>query len=612
MTPRHILFVLCIIMLPAWSIFGQSFTASVDNDHVSMSDQFTVTFTLSGSGGGNNFHPPSFNDFFPLSGPNQSTNMQFINGSVSSSVSYSYVLQPKSEGKLTIGSATIEYNGKQLRTQPITITVSKGAARPGQNPNQQANRQGGTESADIGRQIGDNLFLKAAVNKATVYQGEQITVTYKIYTRVSVVNYSLTKVPAFTNFWSEDLNIPKEVQLTNEVINGKQYRVGILKKSALFPQRSGALQLDPMEVECLVQVQTRRQSNNPFDQFFNDPFFGNVQNVKHVVRSEAVKITVLPLPSQANAPGFNGAVGKFTMETWVDKQQTKTNEPVTLKVKIIGSGNLKLLEAPPINIPSDFDKYDPKISDNISSESNTISGSRTFEYLLIPRHPGEQTIPSFPFSSFDVEKRQYVTTHSPEFKISVERGNEAATGSTEGISKEDVKLLGEDIRFIKSGGSGLRRGGSGFAGSPAFYVLSASPFAAFIGFVVVMRRRERALGDIRAVRNRRARKVAQRRLEESKKFLQAKQREEFYAAISRALWGYSSDKLNMPAAELTMDNIDRAMRDRQVPPEMIEQLRKTVDECEFARFAPSAGTEQMDAMYAETADLISGIEEKIR
>jgi len=599
--------ILAIIFIASGRMHAQEFTASVDNNQVAVGDQFTVTFSLTGSSGGENFRPPSFNDFMVAGGPNQSTNMSFNGRSVTQSISYSYVLQPKAEGKFTLGAASIDYNGKQLHTQPIAITVSKGAARP-----KQGGAAPGGATGDIGRQIGDNLFLNPVVSKSNVYQGEQIIVTYKIYTRVSVVNMQLPKAPAFTGFWSENLSIPKDAPPTTETINGKQYRVGLIQKVALFPQRSGVLQLDPMQVDCIVQVQQKRQFNNPFDQFFNDPFFGGAQNVKYSVRSEPVKITVQALPTANPADGFSGAVGKFTMESWLDKQQTKTNEPVTLKIKIIGRGNLKLLEAPQINFPSDFEKYDPKMSDNITTDANGVSGSRTFEYLLIPRHPGEQKIPSFAFSSFDVEKKQYVTTHSREFVVSVERGNELPSSTASGISKEDVKLLGEDIRFIKSGNTVLHRQGDRLAGSTIFYAATVTPFLAFIGFLVFMRKRERALGDVRSVRNRRARKVAQKRLEESKKCLQAKKREEFYAAISRSLWGYASDKLNIPASDLTLDNIESGFRDRAVAPEMLEKLRKTVEECEFARFAPSSGIEQMDAMYTETVNLISGIEETIR
>jgi hypothetical protein len=604
-----VIITLGIFFLSIVCAFAQdgSFIASVDRNTLAMGEQLEISFSLNGSSGGSDFQPPPFNDFLVLSGPNQSTNMQFVNGSVSSSISYGYVLQSRAEGKFTIGSATITYGGKKLQTQPIAIIVSKGTPQP-KRQGQQSN-----EDADIGKQIGDNLFLKVVTDKSRVYQGEQLTVTYKIYTRVNVVNYSMTKVPALTGFWSEDLGDNKQVQLTTETINGKQYRVGLLKKVALFPQRSGTLELDPMEVNCVVQVQQRRRTNDFFDQFFNDPFFGNVANVNHKIHNEPMKITVLPLPSSGVPEGFNGAVGKFSMEAWLDKRQTKENETVTLKVKITGRGNLKLLEAPAINVPPDLERYDPKISDNIANDGDKIAGSRTFEYLLIPRHPGEQKIASFPFSFFDVEKKSFTTQHSPEFALSVEKGSGVvASNIGSGLSKEDVKLLGEDIRFIKSGNLPLHRKGEMFVGSLTFYMLSVSPILCFIGFILFVRKRERVLSDVVTLRNRKARKIAQRRLTEAKKFLDVKKKEEFYAEVSRALWGYVGDKLGIPPADLSLDMVRETLISRNVPDEAVQKLSSTVEQCEFARFAPSADSLQMDGVYHQAIHLISTIEDQLR
>ena len=604
-----IVFAFCAQGIPSGHFaFAQdaTFTASVDRNKVAMGEQFEITFTLNGSNGGSNFRQPAFNDFLTLSGPNQSTNMQFINGATSMSVSYSCIIQPRAEGKFVIGPAFINHNGKQLQTQPVTIEVSKGA------PQSKSGSPQSGQDAEIGKQIGDNLFLKVSVDKSRVYQGEQLTVTYKIYTRVGIANYNLSKLPSLTGCWSEDIEVVKQVQLTNEVVNGKQYRVGVLKKVALFPQRSGTLPLDPMELDCVVQVQTRHKSNDIFDQFFNDPFFGNSTNVNYKVRSQSVNITVLPLPSAGVPPAFSGAVGKYAMEAWLDKPQTKTNEPVTLKVKISGSGNLKLLEAPQVNVSSDVEKYDPKISDNVTKQGDQIAGTRTFEYLLIPRHPGEQKIPSVSFAYFDIEKKNYVSLKSPEFVLSVEKGSENTPTYAAGVSKEDVKLLGEDIRFIKSGNILLNRKSVTFFGSPFFFVLSVSPVFAFIGFIVYAKRREKMLGNVVLVRNRKARKIAQKRLTEAKRFLDAKKKAEFYTEISRALWGYIADKLGIPPSDLSIDLVGTSLDGKNIPEEVVSKLTATIELCEFARFGPAADTVQMDQVYSETVELISIIEERLR
>ncbi len=600
--------VLCLVLVSGALAQGPAFSSSVDRNRLGVGEQLEVTFSLGGTSGGSNFQPPSFNDFVLLSGPNQSTSMQIMNGSVSSSVSYSYVLQPKAAGKFTIGSATIDAGGKKLQTQPIAIEVVKGSSQAGQ-PGQQAQQQGGT---DIDKQISDNLLLRVKLDKSRVVQGEQITATYKIYTRVNISSYNLTKGSSLTGFWSEDLDVPKQVQLTTETINGKSYRVGILRKVALYPQRSGTLQIDPMEVMCAVQVQTRKRPNDFFNQFFNDPFFGNVETVNHKVTSEPVSVTVMPLPTANVPPGFNGAVGKFTMEAWLDKRETKTNEPVTLKVKIGGRGNLKLLQAPEVKVPPDIERYDPKISDNITHQGDEIGGSRTFEYLLLPRHAGEMKIPSIPFAYYDVEKKAYAASSSPVFTLSVARGADLAGGASSGLSKEDVKLLGEDIRFIKSEDLSLRRRGETFAGSPLFYALSFSPLFGFVGFIFFARRRERVLGDVAGLKNRKARKMARRRLVVAKKFLHQKNREQFYAEVSRALWGYIGDKLGIPPSDLSVELVNTALASRSVSEDAITKLSRAIEECEYARFAPSSDSLQMDGVYHQAIGIISEIEDQLR
>jgi hypothetical protein len=530
--------------------------------------------------------------------------MQFINGVMSSSISYSYVIQPRSEGKLTIGSASIEVGGKQYQTQPITIEAAKGAPRPPQQRRQ-------TDEETLAEQIGDDLFLKVTADKSRVYQGEQLTVTYKVYTRVNIVNYSVSKVPALTGFWSEELESPQQIQLTTEIVNGKQYRVGTLKKVALFAQRSGTIELDPMEVGCVAQLNVRRQSRDFFDQVFADPF-GSAVNVNRKIRSQSVKLTVLPLPSDNVPMGFNGAVGKFSMDAWLDKRETKTNEPVTLKIKISGRGNLKLLDAPTVTLPSDLERYEPKISDNISKQGNQISGDRVFEYLLVPRHPGEFNIPSIPFSYFDVEKKAYVSASSQGFLLTVARGSDAITATVAGLTKEEVKMLGEDIRFIKSGDVRIRRTGDRLLGSGVFYLMTFAPVLALGGFVAVVRKRRQLTSDIRLVRTRRARKVAQRRLTQAEKSLREKKREDFFQEVSRALWGYIADKLGIMPADLSLDVARASLNARGVSDEMIGRLTSALEKCEFARYAPSADTMEMDRFFEEAVSLISTIEEQIR
>ncbi len=558
-----------------------SFEAGVDKNPVALGDQFTLSFTLSnaGVGGGKNMKLPDLGRFHIMSGPNQSTNMQFINGAVSSSTTYSYVLQPKDMGKFTIAAATIEADGKQYATQPIVIEVVKGSPRQ---------KQQAPPPDDVGAQIGDNLFLRAVVDKNRVILGEQINLTFKLYTRVSVSNYGVDKSPTMTGFWGEDIENPKNIALSNETINGKQYRVGVIRKMALFPTQSGSLEVAPMEVTTQVQVQTR--SLDPFDAFFRDPF-GRTVNYK--VKSEPIKIKVDPLPSGA-PPSFKGAVGRFAMNTAVDKRTTKTNEPVTLKVTISGTGNIKVLEVPELELPKDFEQYPPKVTDDINRQEGKISGSKTFEYLLIPRYPGRKTIKPLTFSYFDLGKREYVSLQSPQIELNVAQGAALAPPVIAGGNQEDVQLLSQDIRFIKVWQPSFSRRGEFLYKSGVFVALVFLPLLGFAGTLVYARQRQAEMLDAAGYRNRRALKVAQRGLKQAEQLLASKtsgsssKKLEFYSEVSRALHKYLGDKLNIQQADLSIENVLAALNTRSVNGEIPKALKLLWETCEMARFAPTS------------------------
>ncbi len=584
--------------LPFTAKAQSTLSASVDKDQVAFGDYFQLTFTFEGAQGGKNLRPPAFNNFMVLSGPNQSTRMQIINGAVSSSISYTYILQPRDEGKFTIGSASIEAEGKKYQSQPITIEVVKGTAQP-------RSKRAENETPDIRSQIGNNLMIKAIVDRTKVYQGEQITVSYKVYTRVQILSYNIAKSPAFTGFWSEDLEVPKQIQTTNEMVNGKEYAVGLLRKLALFPQRSGTLSLDPMEIEVTVPI--RKQSHDFFDNFFD-----NSTPVQYKTATDPVTISVQPLPSENIPGGFNGAVGLYQMETHLDKQDVKTNDAVTLRITITGQGNLKLLEPPAISFPADLERFDPKISNSLSTQGNRIAGSRTFEYLLIPRHSGDQKIPSFTFSYFDTVKQKFVSLRSPEFVLKVQRGSEPESTSVAGLNREDVKLLGEDIRFIKSGNISFQKKGESFVGSALFYVLYISPLFLFILFLVFFKQKEKEMLDVVSLRSRKARKIAKQRLSNAKKLLEEKKKEEFYAEVSRALWGYLTDRLKIPPSDLNRETISSTLQQRAVSSDTISAIISTMEQCEFARFAPQSDSLQMEVVFKDTVQLVTKIEDQLQ
>ena len=611
MTRFRMFILILAVALPA-AAQETSFRAQVDRASVGMGEQFTLTLVLTNPGraGGQNLQLPNLGKFFILSGPNQSSSVQIINGAMSSTVTYSYALQPREVGRQTIGAATIEVGGTVLRTEPVDIDVVKGTGAAAA-PKQQA------ASGDLGKELDENLFLRASVDRTQVLQGEQVNLTFKLYTRVSVVNYAVEKNPSMTGFWAEDVEVPKNVQLTTETINGKQYRVGVIKRQALFPTQSGTLRISPMELQATVQVQSR--SADPFDAFFRDPFG---RNVNHTVRSNTVSITVEPLPADS-PPEFRGAVGQFAMSATVDKRTTRANEPVSLKITISGTGNIKLLESPVPEIPPDFEQYPPKLTDMINRGQSRITGSKTFEYLLLPRYPGLKVIKPLTFVYFDPVKREFTRLRSPQIELNVEQGSASSTPLITGLPREDVQVLSQDIRFIKVSSSSLARRGESLHTSPAFVALVLLPLLGLAGAVAYTRQRQVAMADAVGYRTRRAIKVAQRGLHEAEYLLKEKsgakgepasnQRLRFYAEISRALSKYLGDKLGVSQAEMSVDVLAETLRKRRVDAGLIHAVRASLESCDMARFAPtSLELPAMQKTYDEARRIIVELERTLK
>ncbi len=603
---RIFLFPVAAILIFSFRLSAQdpTFQAVLDRNPVGQGEQFTLSFVLgnAGMGGGRNLQLPDLGKFHIMGGPNQSSNMQFINGAVSSSITYSYILQPKEIGKFTIGPASIEVNGTAYKSQPVTVEVVKSTSKP---------QSRGNDQPDISAEIGDNLFLRAVVDRSHVTQGEQINVVFKLYTRVSMSNYSPGKNPTLSGFWSEEIENPKNISLTTETVNGKQYRVGVIRRMALFPTQSGTLEISPFEVDAVVQVQSRR-SRDPFDAFFRDPFG---QSVNYAVKSDPIRIKTDPLPPGAPA-SFRGAVGRFTMTARVDKQTTKTNEPVSLKVTIAGTGNVKLLESPAIELPTDFEQYTPKVSDNISRTGDRISGSKSFEYLVIPRYPGKKTIKPVTFSFYDPGKRSYVTLSSSPIELTIEQGAAQLPSLISGGGKEGVQLLNQDIRFIKLTESSLVQKGRSSLISPLLVVLAFLPLGGLVGaFVYAKQKKADRLDDI-GFRSRRAIKIARKGLRTAEDLLKKSSNDQklaFYDEVTRSMWKYLGDRLGIPPAEMSIDRAITALSARSAPQDLLEKLRTLLESCEMARFAPSS-TESiaMQKTYDDAKRVIMNLERTIK
>jgi len=586
---------------------GVGFTAGVDRNPVGVGEQFTLVLTVNnaGSAGPKNLQPPDLSKFRLLGGPNTSTSMQFVNGQISSSVSYSYVLQAVEPGKFTVGPAAVEVGGQSHTTAPFIVEVLKTAPKPKQ-------QAGG---ADAGLNLGEDLFVRATVDRARVMQGQQVNLTYRLYTRVNVLNYTIAKNPAMTGFWSEEIENPKNIELATETINGKQYRVGVIRRMALFPTQSGTLEVSPLEVQTMLQVRSR--SADPFDAFFRDPFGREVQ---YAVRTEPLKIKVDPLPSGA-PPDFKGAVGSYTMTAGVDRRSARTNEPISFKVRIAGTGNVKLLEAPVVDLPRDFEQYTPKVSESIAREKGRISGSKTFEYLLMPRYPGRKVIKPVTFSFYDPEAQAYRTLTSAAIELDVAQGTAGPTPLVAGGERSGVELLNQDIRFIKLSPGALRPKGEAPGGGWLMAVLAVLPLAGLAVAFVAARRRTAVMQDAAGFRNRRALKVARKGLRRAGELLQrgsgtgatAEQRLAFYTEVSRALWKYLGDKLDIPPSGWSVDGTAEVLAQRKVGPEAVAGLRSLLETCDLARFAPtSLEPASMHTTYDEATRIIVAIEKGLQ
>lgn len=585
-----------------------TFVAVVDRNPVGVGEQFTLSFVLTSAtmGGGKNLQLPDLSKFHIMAGPSQSSSMQIVNGAVSSTVSYEYVLQPKDVGKFEIGPGAIEVGGKVYRSDKLMVEVVKTATRTKAPAAQQADPQ---------VQIGDNLFLKATVDRARVTQGEQINLEVKIYTRVAILRPELVKNPTLTGFWGEDVEVPQSTS-PRETINGKQYQVGVVKKMALFPTQSGTLEIGPMELKVGVQIQNR--SSDPFDSFFRDPFG---RTVTAAVKSEPLKITVDPLPAGAPAE-FRGAVGRFGMSSSIDKKTTRTNEPVSIKVTISGTGNIKLLEAPSVEFPPDFEQYPPKVTESIT-KGEKISGSKSFEFLVMPRYPGMKTISPLTFVYYDPSRREYARLRSPQMELHVEQGAATQSPVVAGGSREDVRLLSQDIRFIKVGTPSFTRAGEYLHTSPVFIVLLILPLAGLGGAIAFAGRRRAVLADEAGYRHRQAMKLARKGLKVAEYLLSLKggakdgpvanQRLRFYSEVSKALWKYLGDKLSMAPAGLSVETATVELQRRGVEKGLLSAFKALVETCDMARFAPSSlEVPQMQRTYDEARRVIVELERVLK
>ncbi len=596
--------ILIAFLFFAVHLTAQQFEASVDKTNVGQNERFQVYFTFSNAdinkAGG--FKPPAFDGFRLLSGPNQSTSMQIINGKVSGSLTYSYILQSQEMGDFVIQSASVNYEGRTYKTDPLKIRVTKASG----NVNS-GSTDGGISNEDLEK----NVFIIASADKQNVYQGEQITVTYKLYTRLNISSPQISKLPTYNGFWVEELETSNNINFNIEMYEGQRFRSAVIKKAALFPTKSGELTITPFELNVPVLIRKQRTSRDIFDDFFNDSFFGRTETVEFLAKSNQLKINAKPLPENGKPESFNGAVGDFDFNANISGNNVETNESITMKLSVKGNGNIKLLDLPKIDVPAGFEKFDPKVSENISRKGR-VSGSKETEYLIVPRIPGSKEIPIIEFSYFDPVKKQYFTKSAGPFEIEVAKGAGTIETSSSGFSKEDIKLLSQDIRFIKTSSFDLKRKRDYETIPNWFWFSIISPLLLFAVIIGLKRRQDKLQGNVQLLRYRKAEKLAKARLKSSKKALDSGDVNYFYTELSSALYGYLEDKLNIQKADFTVERALTKLSSLSISNQLIESVAKISERCEFARFAPKTdGNQEALTFYNEAVDTIVNLENSI-
>ena len=582
-----------------------SFTASAP-DAVVVGDQFRLSYTVT-TQKVKDFRAPSIKGFDVLMGPSRSqqSNTQIVNGNVTStsSITFTYILMANNAGEYTIPGASIVADGDQMVSNSVRIKVL-----PQDQGSSNSSSSSSTHSSSGTGVSNQDLFITASASKTNVYEQEAFVLTYKIYTRESNLQLNNAKLPDFKGFHSQEIEMTTNARWTPEHYQGRNYYTTVYRQFVLFPQQSGKLYIDPAQFQMTVGKPV--QSDDPFDAFFNGG--SNVIEIKKSISTPKIAININPLPAGKPAD-FSGGVGEFNISSSINNKELKTNDAITIKLVISGTGNLKLISNPEIKFPDDFEVYDPKVDNQVRLTREGLTGNKVIEYLAIPRHAGTYKIPGVSFSYFDIRSKSYKTLKTEEYVINVEKG----AGNADQVianftNKEDLKVLGEDIRYIKQNEVTLQPKGSFFYGSMTYWLFYIIPALAFIIFFIIYRKQAAENANVAKIRTKKANKVATKRMKLAGKLLSENKKDAFYDEVLKALWGYISDKLNIPVSRLSKDNIEEKLRNHGVNEELIKEFLNALNDCEFARFAPGDENQAMDKVYSSSIEVISKMENSIK
>ena len=608
---RKLIIILMTLMAYSTQTFADkvSFVASAP-DVVVVGDQFRLSYTVT-TQKVKDFRAPSIKGFDVLMGPSRSeqSSTQIVNGSVSStsSITFTYILMANTAGEFTVPGASIVADGNQMISNSVKIKVLP------QDQNHNSSRRNNDNSSSIqpssnASVSNQDLFITATASKTNVYEQEAFVLTYKIYTRESNLQLNNAKLPDFKGFHSQEIEMTTNARWTHEHYKGRNYYTTVYRQFVLFPQQSGKLFIEPAQFQMTVNKPV--QSADPFDAFFNGG--NNVIEIKKPITTPKIAINVNPLPA-GKPTNFLGGVGEFNISSSINSKELKTNDAITIKLVISGTGNLKLISNPEIKFPDDFEVYDPKVDNQVRLTKEGLTGNKVIEYLAIPRHAGTYKIPGVSFSYFDIRSKSYKTLNTEDYVINVEKG----AGNADQVianftNKEDLKVLGEDIRYIKQNEVTFQPKGSFFYGSMSYWLFYIIPALAFILFFIIYRKQAAENANVAKMRTKKANKVAIKRMKLAGKLLSENKKDAFYDEVLKALWGYISDKLNIPVSRLSKDNIEEKLRNHGVSEELIKEFLNALNDCEFARFAPGDENQAMDKVYSSSIEVISKMENSIK
>ena len=608
---RKLIIILMTLMAYSTQTFADkvSFVASAP-DVVVVGDQFRLSYTVT-TQKVKDFRAPSIKGFDVLMGPSRSeqSSTQIVNGSVSStsSITFTYILMANTAGEFTVPGASIVADGNQMISNSVKIKVLP------QDQNHNSSRRNNDNSSSIqpssnASVSNQDLFITATASKTNVYEQEAFVLTYKIYTRESNLQLNNAKLPDFKGFHSQEIEMTTNARWTPEHYKGRNYYTTVYRQFVLFPQQSGKLFIEPAQFQMTVNKPV--QSADPFDAFFNGG--NNVIEIKKPITTPKIAINVNPLPA-GKPTNFLGGVGEFNISSSINGKELKTNDAITIKLVISGTGNLKLISNPEIKFPDDFEVYDPKVDNQVRLTKEGLTGNKVIEYLAIPRHAGTYKIPGVSFSYFDIRSKSYKTLNTEDYVINVEKG----AGNADQVianftNKEDLKVLGEDIRYIKQNEVTFQPKGSFFYGSMSYWLFYIIPALAFILFFIIYRKQAAENANVAKMRTKKANKVAIKRMKLAGKLLSENKKDAFYDEVLKALWGYISDKLNIPVSRLSKDNIEEKLRNHGVSEELIKEFLNALNDCEFARFAPGDENQAMDKVYSSSIEVISKMENSIK